>query len=238
MMSNGTTSPEWPPQITRRPSFASESSPFWKSSPPTCSKTRSTPRPSVSRITSSTTSCVLWLIPWSIPSSAARASFSSELALPITVAPARRASWTAAEPIPLPTELIITVSVGGEPAAREQHVPRRPEGDLERGRRLVGELLGHAHQVPGGADELLGVAAGGAEADEAGGVTERLAAGPAVAAVAAMVHQERHHAVAGLPALDALADLCDPADDLDPEDERRLDREARQRPRGRRRPGG
>ena len=112
MMSNGTTSPEWPPQITRRPSFASESRPFWKSSPPTCSKTRSTPRPSVSRITSSTTSCVLWLIPWSIPSSAARASFSSELALPITVAPARRASWTAAEPIPLPTELIITVSVG------------------------------------------------------------------------------------------------------------------------------
>ena len=42
-----------------------------------------------------------------------------------------------------------------------------------------------------------------------------------------MVHQERHHAVADLPALDALADLCDPADDLDPEDERRLDREAR-----------
>ena len=45
-----------------------------------------------------------------MPSSLARASFSSELALPITVAPASRASCTAAEPMPLPTELIITVS--------------------------------------------------------------------------------------------------------------------------------
>ena len=79
-----------------------------------------------------------------------------------------------------------------------------------------------------GADELLRVAAGGAEADEAGVQTERLVAAAAVAAVAAGVHQVRHHAVADLPALDALADLGDPPDDLDPEDERRLDREARQ----------
>ena len=63
-------------------------------------------------MTSSTTSWVWWLIPWSMPSSLAFASFSSELALPITVAPASWASWTAAEPIPLPTALIITVSPG------------------------------------------------------------------------------------------------------------------------------
>ena len=56
---------------------------------------------------------------------------------------------------------------------------------------------------------------------------ERLAAGAAEAALAAGVHQVRHHAVARLPALDALADLGDPADDLDAEDERELDREAR-----------
>ena len=59
----------------------------------------------VRRITSATTSWVAWLIPWSIPSSLARASFSSELALPITVAPVSRASCTAADPMPLPTEL-------------------------------------------------------------------------------------------------------------------------------------
>ena len=113
MMSNGTTSPEWPPQITSRPSFASESSPFWKSSPPTCSKTRSTPRPSVSRITS--LDDVLRRVVDAVrPCRArlARASFSSELALPITNAPASCASWTAAEPMPLPTELISTVSPG------------------------------------------------------------------------------------------------------------------------------
>jgi hypothetical protein len=45
-----------------------------------------------------------------MPSSDARASFSSADAFPITVAPARLASWTAADPIPLPTELIRTVS--------------------------------------------------------------------------------------------------------------------------------
>src|SRR5205823_13441143 len=74
-------------------------------------------------------------------------------------------------------------------------------------------------------DHLLRITAGGAEADEAGLEAERLAAGQAVAAAAARVHQVRHHAVADLPALDALADLGDPPDDLDAEDERRLDRE-------------
>ena len=49
-------------------------------------------------------------MPSCMPSSRAFASFSSVLALPITNAPARHASWTAAAPMPEPTELIITVS--------------------------------------------------------------------------------------------------------------------------------
>ena len=44
------------------------------------------------------------------------------------------------------------------------------------------ELVGDAHQLPRRAGELLGVAAGGAEADEARREAERLAAGAAVAA--------------------------------------------------------
>ena len=116
---------------------------------------------------------------------------------------------------------------GLEVAAREEHVPRGAEGDLHRGGLGVGELLGDAHQVPGRAGEPLRVAAGGAEADVVGVRAERLAAGAAEAALAAGRHQQRHHAVADLPALDALAELGDPADDLEAEDERRLDREAR-----------
>ena len=50
------------------------------------------------------------MIPTSRPSAFAFSSFSSLEALPITTAPARLASCTAAEPMPLLTELIITVS--------------------------------------------------------------------------------------------------------------------------------
>ena len=114
-----------------------------------------------------------------------------------------------------------------EPAALEEHVPGGAEGDLERGGRVVGEPVRDAQQVPGAADELLGVAAGGREADEARVRAERLAARAAEAAVAARPHQERHHAVAFSPLFHALANGRDPADDLEPEDERRLDREAR-----------
>src|SRR5712691_2820271 len=59
-----------------------------------------------------------------------------------------------------------------EPAAREQHVPRRAEGDLERCGRLVGQLVGDAHELARRTGEPLGVAAGGAEADEARGEAE------------------------------------------------------------------
>src|SRR3990172_5363583 len=51
-------------------------------------------------------------MPTSRPKAFARSSFSSLEALPITNAPASFASCTAAEPMPLPTELIITVSPG------------------------------------------------------------------------------------------------------------------------------
>ena len=168
MMSNGTTSPEWPPQMTRRPSLASESSPFWKSSPPTCSKTRSTPRPSVARITSATTSCVAWLIPTSMPSSVARASFSSEPAFPITNAPASLASCTAAEPIPLPTELISTVSPGPSRPRVKSMCQAVPKAIWVAAAASSHRLVRDADEVPGRAGELLRVAAGGREADEPG----------------------------------------------------------------------
>ena len=169
------------------------------------------------------------MIPWSIPSSRRARELLVELeALPITDAPASCASCTAAEPMPLPTELIITVSPSCEPAAREEHVPGRAERDLERGRLLVGELVGDAHQVPRRSRRAARRSRPTVEKlMKPGRQAERLAAGAAVAAVAAGVHQVRHHAVADLPALDALAELRDPADDLDAEDERQLDREAR-----------
>src|SRR5207245_6783431 len=73
----------------------------------------------------------------------------------------------------------------------------------------------------------LGVAAGGAEADEPGRQAERLPPGAAEATFAARVHEERHDALADLPPLDALAQFGDAADDLDPGHERKLDGEAR-----------
>src|SRR5581483_2069459 len=79
----------------------------------------------------------------------------------------------------------------------------------------------------GAADELLGVAAGVGEADEAGARAEGLAAAAAEAALAAGREQERHHAVADPPALDAVAQLRDPADHLEAEHEREVDGEAR-----------
>src|SRR5262249_12392200 len=67
----------------------------------------------------------------------------------------------------------------------------------------------------------------GGEADEAGRRTERLPAGAAVDALAAHGHQERHYPLAHLPALDPLAELRDPPDDLDTEDEGQVDGKAR-----------
>jgi hypothetical protein len=116
---------------------------------------------------------------------------------------------------------------GLELRSGEEHVPGGRERDLRRGRGLVGEPIRDADQVPRRAGELLRVAAGGREADEARGQAQRLAAGAAVPAFAARVHQVRHHAVADLPAADALAERGDPPDRLDAEDERRLHVEAR-----------
>ena len=124
-----------------------------------------------------------------MPSSRARASFSSELALPITVAPASRASWTAAEPMPLPTELIITVSpICSRPRVKSMcHAV--PNAICSAAGRLVAELVRDAHELPCRAGEPLGVAARGGEADEPGRRAERLAAGAAEPALAARVHQ-------------------------------------------------
>src|SRR5215831_7760221 len=41
-----------------------------------------------------------------------------------------------------------------QPTAREEHVPGCAEGDLERSRRLIGELFGYADQLSGRAREL------------------------------------------------------------------------------------
>ena len=177
--------------MTSRPSLASESRPCWKSSPPTCSYTTSTPRPSVARMTSATTSWVWWLIPTSRPSSFARSSFSSEPALPITNAPASFASCTAADPIPLPTELISTVSPGWSFARVKSMCQAVANAICGRGRVLVRELVRDADQLASRAGELLGVPARGGEADEAGSEAQGLTPRLAVAALAARVPSDR-----------------------------------------------
>src|SRR5581483_12105771 len=106
---------------------------------------------------------------------------------------------------------------GAEVAAREQHVPRGREGDLERRGILVRDLVGDPDQVLGLDDDALGVAAAGREADEAGRQAQVLAAAAAVPAVAAGVHDVRVDAVADRPALDAFPELCNVAGDLDAE---------------------
>ena len=77
------------------------------------------------------------------------------------------------------------------------------------------------------ARDLLRVAAAHREADEPGREAERLAPRSAEAALAAGRHDERVDAVAGLPALDAAADLLDVAGDLDAERVREVDGKAR-----------
>ena len=213
--------------MTSRPSFASESRPCWKSSPPTCSYTTSTPRPSVARMTSATTSWVWWLIPTSSPSSFARSSFSSEPALPITNAPASFASCTAADPIPLPTELISTVSPGWSFARVKSMCQAVAKAIWVAAAVLVRELVRDADQLASRAGELLGVPARGGEADEAGREAEGLTPRLAVAALAARAHQIGHHPLADLPAVDPVAEGRDAPDDLDPEDEGRRDVEPR-----------
>ena len=89
-------------------------------------------------------------------------------------------------------------------------MPRGAERDLQRAGVVVGDLLGHADQLPGGRDRVLREAAGTRDAEE------DLAA-----------EQVRHDAVADREVVDPVADRIDPADDLEALDVGEVDGEAR-----------
>ena len=123
--------------------------------------------------------------------------------MPITNAPASRASCTAAEPMPLDTELIRTRLADPQAAAAEQHVPGRPERDLQRTGLLVGDRFGHADELLGRGEHVVGEGAGAADADEH---------------VAAQ--QVRHHAVAHGELVDPRPEPVHPAHGLEAQDVR------------------
>ena len=112
-----------------------------------------------------------------------------------------------------------------EPAFVSLAPPSVPAA-LERCRLLVRDAVGDPDQVPRLDRDTLRIAAAGREADEAGCQTEVLAAGGAVAALSAGLHDVRVDAVAHGPALDPVAELLDVACDLDAERVRQGDREA------------
>ena len=86
------------------------------------------------------------------------------------------ASCTAAEPMPLPTELTSTVSPASRPP-RVKSMCHAVANAICDGRRLeIGQLVRNADELGGGAGELLGVASGMDEADEAGVETQGLPA--------------------------------------------------------------
>ena len=93
-----------------------------------------------------------------MPRLAACSSFSCEEALPITNAPAIFASWTAAEPMPEPTELIITISPGWSRPRVKSMCQDVANAICVRGRLLVGQPFGYANEMARAAGELLGVA--------------------------------------------------------------------------------
>jgi hypothetical protein len=95
-------------------------------------------------------------------------------------------------------------------AAREEHVPRGAERDLQRARVVVGDLLGHADELRGGRDRVLREPARARDAEE------DLAA-----------EQVRHDAVADREVVDPLADRLHAADDLEALDVGEVDGEAR-----------
>ena len=146
--------------------------------------------------------------------------------MPITNAPPSLASCTAAEPMPLPTELISTVSPARRPprvnsmchaVPKAISVATAASSESASGTRIRCRFEQASFSAyPPDVEKLMNP-----------GETERRASGLAVDAAAARVEQVRQHAVADLPAGHALAERRDSPDDLDTEDERRLDGEAR-----------
>ena len=116
----------------------------------------------------------------------------------------------AAEPMPLETEFTITVSPMRRPPRVKSMCHAVPNATCSAAGVVVGDLLGHADQLPGGRDRVLREAAGTRDAEE------DLAA-----------EQVRHDAVADREVVDPLADRIDPADDLEALDVGEVDGEAR-----------
>ena len=153
---------------------------------------------------------------------------SSRLEVPITNAPACFATCTAAEPIPLPTELTSTVSPARSFARVISMCQAVPKAMLLAAASTSLTPSGIRISCDALHVDLLGVAAARAHADEpVRRGAERLAAGAAVEAIAARRDQVDGDPVADLPPLDALAERRDPPDRLDAERVRELDREAR-----------
>ena len=151
-------------------------------------------------------------MPTSRPSSFALASLSSRLELPITNAPASLATCTAAEPMPLPTELTSTVSPGRSRARVTSMCQAVPKAMWLAAASTSVTPSGMRTSCVVLAEHLLRVCAAGAHADEPGRRrTERLTAAAAIGAGAADGDQVRRHAVTELPALDAVAQRLDPS---------------------------
>ena len=161
---------------------------------PTCSTTMSTPRRSVSRLTSATSSVVVWLIVSSAPSARAAASLSSVDAVAITRAPYSLAIWIAARADARAGRQHQHRLALADLRALDQHLPGGQEGDRQRRQRRVVErdaVARRRHQVLRRHDQVLGVAAPGLLADH-----------PIVGAEVVAPAEARRAAPAGDPRID------------------------------------
>ena len=123
--------------------------------------------------------------------------------MPITNAPASRASCTAAEPMPLDTELIRTLSPIRRPPRPNSMCQAVPKATCSAPACSSGDRFGHADELLGRGEHVVGEGAGAADADEH---------------VAAQ--QVRHHAVAHGELVDPRPELVHPAHGLEAQDVR------------------
>ena len=100
------------PKVTSSPNGCRESSEPAKVDFPTESYTTGTPFPPVSAFTRSGTLSRSYRMTWSAPCAFASAAFSSEPAVPITVAPSAFSHWHAMSPTPPAAAWKSTVSPG------------------------------------------------------------------------------------------------------------------------------